>query len=181
METGSVIAMDGAYCLKTEDGNLVIKERLVSVVFAVAVLVLVPICVLGLALNGLLREGPRAEGLGPLTVILPLVAFVTALMVTFTRPLHMPSIHVNARSRVVEIGEGPTARRIPFSRLSYIALGTREGPMMATVIDIQVVLDDGDAISLGSASGAEPGAHARAADIAQRIADITGVQSKKAT
>ena len=78
------------------------------------------------------------------------------------------------------IGRGSSSRQIPFSSISRVVLG-RPGQdyflevFKSVEIGIEIILDDGQVVQLGTVSGSEKGTKAQAVAIAQLIADATGV------
>ena len=101
------------------------------------------------------------------------------------RSLRQPYIYVNANSRTIEHG----TQKIPFSRISniratprtqsfgrivYDVVNVGSSDLNKTCIDIQVVLNNGEVIELGSVSGnVANSVLSRATAITQLVAEVT--------
>ena len=183
---GSAIKMtDGRICLKVSDGSVVIKPRTLYNWFVIVVLggaafflfiisggflIFDPI----FTLDALISGGAR---LIFYTLVIGLALFFAV------RRLRQPSITINANSRALEIRRGSIDQQILFSSFAYISTTppiTNSGRSpdfwsklggSERVICIQVMLDDGEMIKLGSVSG-----EARATAITRLVAEVTGAQ-----
>ncbi len=170
MKSKSVIAMDGATCVKTEDGSLAFKRRTFATCLIVVSLGLFLLLLLGVIVADLFSG--QATSMSDLGGIIGACVFLAVVIFVLVRNLRMPSVYLNASSRTLEIGRGASARQILFSSIGHIALTSRVGHMDIPITDIQALLNNGEKVQFGSVSGAT--AEARANAIAQLIADITG-------
>ena len=172
----SEIAMDGATCLKAEDGSVMIRRNTVFNWIILVVLGLILLSCIAV-LIGSLAEGRsnQGDGKGWGTTIAGIL-FLGGVMFVVARQLRIPPVYVDVNSRVVEIGRGSSLRQIPFSGISHVAVGQKGGVPLAdepvTMVGIGLVLDSGEAIPLGTVSGSKAGE--RAVAIAQLVADTTG-------
>lgn len=167
----SAIPMDAATCLKADDGSVIIRR---PVLFLWVVIVVGGAFGFGLLVALLvLGVGLPAEIVGAGIIIEGALFFIVRSAI---RSLRLPSIYINANSRILERGRGSTAQQISFSRISYIrtALPTTNILEGVTRIRIQVTLNDGEVIELGSVSGDPNKARTRATAIAQLVAEVTG-------
>ena len=167
MKSKSVIAMDGATCVKTEDGSLAFKRRTFATCLIVVSLGLFLLLLLGVIVADLFSG--QATSTSDLGGIFGACVFLAVVIFVLIRNLRMPSVYLNANSRLLEIGRGASARQFLFSNIGHIALTSRVGH---TITDIQALLNNGEKVQFGSVSGAT--AEARANTIAQLIADLTG-------
>ena len=171
----SPIAMDGATCLKTNDGGVVIRRAQFSNWLAIIVLVPFEFVLLGLIFSA---------NISNILYLIFGIVLIGAALITVARSLRQPSIDFNANSRILEIGRGSNAQRIPFSKIAHISAAPRTTSFGGAVfqlllnqvlgIRIQVMLANGQVIELGSVSGEAIGARARADAIAQLVAEVTG-------
>jgi|CXWL01.1.fsa_nt_gi hypothetical protein len=170
----SAILLDGAACLKTDDGKIVFKQRAVR---NWLILIGLGLGLIAVGLGTVLWIGDMWSGanIAPRGLVWGLI--VAALMIGFAflstlSSLRQPPILINSASRFIEVGQGLSVGQIPFSNLSHIALTSRVGPWKETIIYIQGILNNDLRIPFGSVSGSK--AEARANTIAQLIADVTG-------
>ncbi|MBI3241862.1 MAG: hypothetical protein HYZ49_06155 [Chloroflexi bacterium] len=173
MKSKTAIAMDGATCVKTKDGNITFKKRTFTtwvIIVGLGFFLLLALQFVVADLFSGQESSQEGGGLGA-------VAILTIVIFGLTRSMLTPSVYLNANSRVLEIGRGTPTRQILFSNIGHIGLISREGPMGITHIDIQALLNEGETIRFGSVSGGT--AEARANAIAQLIADATGTPIRR--
>jgi len=178
----TAIDMDGATCLAADDGRLVFRRHSfrngLYLVF------------LGLALAGLVAlAGSTASGLAQQTTALGEAwdelalemgagALIAAAMVVLVRSLGRGSASFDPRAGVARVGRGASAREIPFSDISHIDPGLSmthdfEDQELG-VYDIDLVLKDGERLTLGTVSGKSETARERADRVAHMVAETTG-------
>ncbi len=170
MKSKTVIAMDGATCVKAKDGNITFKKRTFTTWVIIVGLGLILLPLLGFMATALLSG--REISLRGLITSLGGCAFLAIVIFTLIRNMRMPPVYINASSRRLEIGRGAFAREVLFSNIGYIILTSHAGLLDETITDVQALLKDGETIRFGSVSGGT--AEARANAIAQLIADATG-------
>jgi len=175
MKSKSIISIDGANCVQTDDGSIFIKRRTFSTWLVVVVLALFSLCIIWLTVGSIIRQGLKVEDLQ----LIPIILLFAGLIFVLTRPLRMPSIQFKASARMLEIGRGISPRQIPFSSVSYIATIPGSGPLKVTVIQILAVLNDKEIIPIGRVSGNEKKAHSRATTVAQLLANMLGVEMRQ--
>jgi hypothetical protein len=173
----SGISMDGATCLKANDGSVSIRRHTLRNVLA---LVSVSVGASGLGLlvwvgRDMLSDKDSAAPVGVGILIIGVVLFTIGR--SAVRSLRQPSFYIDANSRLIESGRGSTAQQIFFSRIAYLSTTppTKSSLEGVTRIGIQVTLDNGEVIKLGSVSGPDANkARTRATAIAQLVAEVTG-------
>jgi hypothetical protein len=169
----SAIVMDGATCLKADDGGVVIRRRIhLYNLWAIVILGPFAFFLLLMLLRFIFFAG--------ISIFLTSVIIGAALLrvaLSLVRSLRQPSIiHFKANSRILEIGRGITGQQILFSGISHIRTTPPTKSIFegVTRIRIQVTLDNGEVIELGSVSGDANKAHTQAAAITQLVAEVTG-------
>ena len=165
----SVIRMDGANFLKTDEGNIQIRRRTFFIWCMITVFGLIElglIAVLAADLSRLTKTQDLSDiiRLGTVIPFLGLILFLNIRLL-----LRQSVIQFDADSRTITIGKGIAEQRILFSQVSEVSRLPR-----GQIIDIRIILDNGKAIEMGSVSGTK--AQARAVGIAQQIAEVTGAK-----
>jgi len=178
----TAIELDGATCLAADDGRLVFRRNsfrtglyLVFLGLALAGLV----ALVGSTASGLVQHtttlGEAWEGL---TMEMGAGALIAAAMVVLVRSLGRGSASFDAKAGLVRVGQGDSAREIPFADISHIDAGLSmthdfEDHELG-VYDINLVLKDGERLNLGSVSGKSETARERADQVAHLAAEATG-------
>ena len=170
----SAIPMDGATCLKADDGNILFKRR-TGHNWLILVCLGGCLVAIGAGVVSVFQRIWVGESVswGGLSTIIGATGIIVFAIRSTLRSMQLPPILFNTTSRLIDVGRGLTARQIPFSSLSRIGLASREGVLGSTAIDIQAILTNDEIIPLGSVSSSRAKAQARANTIAQLIADIT--------
>jgi hypothetical protein len=174
-----VIAMDGATCLKADDGSVLIKKTSIRnwVVLVILGLVLLGLIALLLSAIGNLLKGEPTTAVGALFVLIGAGAFIGGVILILIRSIRMPSISIKTESEVIEIGRGTSARRIPFSSISRVMVDQLGSKAFDTrMLGVCILLDDSEKIQLGTVSGDAKKIGERADAIAQLVADTVDVQ-----
>jgi hypothetical protein len=178
----TAIDMDGATCLVADDGRLVFRRHSLRNGLYLAIL--------GLALAGLVAlAGSTASGLAQqtttlgeawegLTLEMGAGALIAAAIVVLVRSLGRGSASFDTRAGVVRVGRGRSARETPFSDISHIDAGLSmrhdfEDQKLG-VYDIDLVLKDGERLTLGTVSGKSEKVRERADRVAHLAAEATG-------
>ena len=178
----ATIAMDGAFCIRAGDGSITIRKRNLR---NGLVLIFLGMCLLGTLaglcafIGGLFRGEWDPDTLLEIGALVAATGLMAAAILVLIRSLRSPPIHINAATRVIEVGRGPSRRSVPFADVSHVEferLSMRgiEGNDV-TVFSIDVTLSDGDTLRLGTVSGKTTKAMERAAAVARLIAETTGV------
>lgn len=172
------IVMDGTYCLKKyNDTSLVFKRRKGR---NFSILVFLVLALLGsiAALVSTFSSTPRGELTEAVddSATLLIVTFIlgTAILV-LSRSLLTPSICINGNTKMIEIGRGRSIQQVPFSSISNVAaqgIDAASGLVPGYErIEINIILEDGDRIQLGSVSGS--GADKKADDLIRLVSGLT--------
>jgi hypothetical protein len=182
------IAMDGAFCIKGSDGSVTIRKRSFR---NYLVLVFLAICLAGVialavaSVGRLFQDGWSMEGTVDLCTMVSVTGVMTAAVLVLVRSLRRPSIHINATSRVLEIGQGLSRREVGFADISRVSFQQRSPHAFETkqvaVIGIGVALRDGSTLQLGTVSGEAGKTWARADQIARLIAETINVEWRAPT
>ena len=195
----SRIAMDSAIFQTTEDGSAIIKydpiiktKGLKKRTLWILLIGLIPLllCILAcgfyLASDPLFMEGLQDTkidigDLGRIAIVFVLL-FGPLIYALKQRPKH-DLIRFDTSTSMLVVGHGPSAVKIPFSRLSRVYWGSktvfrdRETGKGVTVISIKAVLDDGETIELGSTSGKRASAVDRANEIIEFIREASDLEA----
>ena len=175
----SAIAMDGATCLKADDGSVVIRRGTARnwIVLGVILGLGLPIgvVILWATISGFLEgESDLVDALGVLAVVVGAGSIIGAGV----RSMGRPSVCIHAQARILKIGHGPSLRQIPFSSISRVCVESTESGSMGIhrtgVFGIGVVLRDEVWLPLGTVSGEWGKAEERATVIAGLISEVTG-------
>jgi hypothetical protein len=159
----SIIQMDGANFLKTDDGNIKIKRR---TFFTWLMAILFGACDLGLIIGVI-----KSSELSQIIKGVPFILLFGFLLFLNIRILLRPSaIQLDVHSRTITIGKGATEQQILFSQANG-ALGVK-------VFAIRILLNNDKVLDIGSVSGNN--AQAKSVDIIQQIAEITGAKIRGA-
>ena len=197
----TAIEMDGATCLKANDGSVVLRRS--------SGYTWLGILMLGVLELALLVFTVLVVTVGNWTLSLLVGLLIGCVLIGLTmfftvRSLYQPYIYINANSRTLEAGRGLTTQQIPFSGISYIrathiksfghtpydltgeivlgtiaafqgfwTFGAGATNFGKTRIDIQVMLNNEQVIKLGSVSGHD-NVLSRATAITQLVAKVTG-------
>lgn len=181
----SAIKIEGATCLKANDGSVIIRPpsgfyrtgALILMGLVGLIGVATPIVFLVWAV--LMGRALLADTLRSVAVALAVgIALGGGLVAAVVRSPRQSSMRFNTHTRLLEISTGSEEpRRISFSSISQIAMSSKQIPFSdgteMTVNDIWAILSDGQKLLLGSLSGAE--LRARTNTLTQWIADATGV------
>ena len=131
------------------------------------------------SIGALFTGGWSLDALLEIGTIVAITGVIAAAVLVLIRSLRSPSIHIDATTRVMEVGRGPSRRSVPFADVSHVGFErlsrhSVEGDEMA-VFGIDVALGDGDTLRLGIVSGETAKARERAAAVARLIAETMGV------
>lgn len=184
----SAIAMDGATCLKDDDGSVVIRRRTFRNYFVLAILGLFQLGLVAILLSTigdiLGKTSNLTDAFVSLFIVVVSIVGIGAAMFTLVRSLRTPPVYINANTKMLEIGYGSSLRQTPFSSISRVVVEpSRSGFLWWRweAAAIGVVLDHGDEVQLGTVSGNSQKMNERAAEIAQLISDATGAHWAKET
>ncbi len=176
--------MDGATCLKADDGSVVIRRQTVRnwIVLVVILGVGLPITVglLWATISGIVKgESDLVGALEALAVVVGSGSIIGAGVYNLVRSMRRSTVHINAKAKMLEIGHGSSLRQISFSSVLGVIVESIERGSVDRheigVYRIGVVLGDGNRLPLGTVSGEVAKTKERAESIAQLIADVTGV------
>jgi hypothetical protein len=180
----SAIAMDGATCLKADDGSVVIRwhtaQNWIVLVVILGLGLPIAVIILWATISGFVKgESDFVDALGALALVVGAGSIIGAGVRTLVRSMRRPSACINAKAKILERGHGPSLRQIPFSSVSRVCVELAESGSMGRhrtgVFRIGVVLHDEVWLSLGTVSGEWAKAEERAMAIARLISDVTGV------
>ncbi len=167
----SIIQMDGANFFKTDDGNIKIKRR---TFFTWLMAILFGACDLGLIIGVI-----KSSELSQIIKGVPFILLFGFLLFLSIRTLLRPSaIQLDVHSRTITIGKGATEQQILFSQVNEILFLQANGALGVKVFAIRILLNNDKVLEIGSVSGNN--AQAKAVDIIQQIAEITGVKIREA-
>jgi hypothetical protein len=180
--TRSTIAMDGVFCTRAGNGSITIRKRNLR---NWLVLIFLSMCLLGMlallfaSIGALFREGWSLDALLDIGTIVAITGVMAAAVLVLIRSLRGPSIRIDTITKVMEVGRGPSRRSVPFADVSHVGFErisrhVVEEDEMA-VFGINVVLSDGDTLSLGTVSGETAKAMERAAAVTRLIAETLDV------
>jgi tetratricopeptide (TPR) repeat protein len=191
-EMSKQYAMDGATCLQTNSGSVAIGRNSFGSWVALVILGLVFLGLVAFLLSaiGKLLAGEATIKVSGLPFLIGIAAFLGAIILHLIRTVRRPSIYFNTGAKVMEQGRGRSARQIPFSSISRIAVdrnpgqgslvGMLEEMVFASMnqkrMGVCVLLDSLETVQLGTVSGdkkKEKKLEERAEAIAQLIADAT--------
>ncbi len=118
------------------------------------------------------------EAWAGLTMEMGAGALIAAAIVVLVRSLWRGSASFDVKAGAVRVGRGRSAREISFSDISYIDPGLSmthdfEDHELG-VYDIDLVLEDGERLTLGTVSGRGEKARERADRVAHLAAEATG-------
>ena len=172
------IAMDGAVCLRADDGRVVIRRRTARTIALLFVIGSVLLGMLFLFISSLIStvSGDSTFGQSSSGLVLPviIISILSPAIAVAVSSLRKPSVCFNPYSRMIEIGKGTSMRRVPFSSISRIRskLSKRRtwrtgygGSVSTAVYTLAVILRDDEQIQLGTVSGDPSKTKKRAADI----------------
>ena len=167
----SIIRMDGANFLKTDDGNIKIKRR---TFFTWLMVIIFGTCELGLIFV-VIKSPPDLSQIIKLGFVGLFLGFVLFLNIRML--LRQSAIHIDAHSKTITIGKGATEQQFLFSQVNEILFSQAE--MFKTkALGIRIMLNNDKIIEIGSVSGNT--AQTRAVDIVQQIAEVTGAKIREA-
>jgi hypothetical protein len=167
----SIIQMDGANFLKTDDGNIKIKRR---TFFTWLMTILFGACDLGLIIGVI-----KSSELSQIIKSVPFILLFGFLLFLNIRILLRPSaIQLDVHSKTITIGRGATEQHILFSQVNEILFLQANGALGVKVFAIRILLNNDKVLEIGSVSGNN--AQAKAVDIIQQIAEITGAKIREA-
>ena len=167
----SIIQIDGATFLKTDDGNIKIKRR---TFFVWLMAILFGACDLGLII-GVIKSSELSQIIQGVSAILLLGFF---LFLNIRILLRQSAVQIDVHSRTITIGKGATEQQILFSQVNEILLPRANEIFRTKVVRIGILLNNNKIIEIGSVSGNT--AQTRAVDIVQQIAEATGAKIRDA-
>ncbi len=169
------ILIDGAVCWRASNGSVLIKKRTVINWLALIAFGLLGLVMMAGTIQGMVNEDSLnfQSLLSHLTTLVMAVLFMGGSIIVLVRVMRIPSIHVNVNSEMIEIGRDPSTCQIPFASVYQVTV-TPSAMSRHSVLGINLVLDDGDVVTLGTVSGSRAGMTYRAYTIAQWITDATG-------
>ena len=179
--------MDGAMCLKAEDGSLVFRRQTVRSWIYTIIMVFAELGVLAM-LPGALRslfdaETSFWEAIDSVLLLIGVAGLLGAVIYVLFRSLRLPQASLDADDRVLRTGRGRALREISFADISRITVrAVHKGSFEDTktgALEIGVLVRDKERLPLGSVSGETKQAAERATTIVQWIADLTGAQTEK--
>ena len=166
------IQMDGATFFKTNVGNILIKREttyiwLLTAIFGAFELILLRIVV---------SDAVQGKGLSTDYVGIGAILLIGAALIQNIQSLRQPSvIQINAKSKIVEIGRGSAKKQFPFSQITQVSSinpqTMRLGIARIKRVEIQLTLNNGEVIKLGSISGVD---YFHATAISRHIAEVIG-------
>ena len=179
----SEIQLDGASLLKANDGSLVVRPRSLFNLLAIALLSLVVLGLVAWAASTIFAALSGADTVGN-AVEITLLALGLGLMlvvaiISSARALFTPAIHLNAGTRLLQLGRGKTARQIPFAKLAHVVADAGPATSVSnqvTSVALQLITTDAETIVLGTLSGEDSEVRGRAESIAESVAQLTGAQ-----
>ncbi len=176
----SMVQMDGANFLKTDEGNIKIKRRTFYIWFIVMVLGAFELGLIAVAIPGL-TDIVNNKDVSTIIIFGVGIFFIGYVLFRSIQSLRKPSIiQIDTNSRIITIGSGLTEEQIPFSQVieifSISPPTPRFGLLRVERIDIRIMLDNGKVVEMGSVSGEKYNAQSRAVAIAQQIAEVTGAK-----
>jgi len=168
----SAVRMDGAYFLRTDEGNIEIRRRTVFLWFMFAFFGLFALGWIALVVYGWqqrteTQDASAVLGLGAVMLIIGSVLFLIIRLLA--RPY---IIQIDGSSRTMTIGKGIGEQQVLFSELREVLALTR-----VDVTHIVIMLSDERVLEIGSVSGAN--VKSRAGAIAQQIAEVTGANIRE--
>jgi len=184
----SISAMDGVACVTTLEGNVVMKKRslrnwLVLVFLGPGFLGLVALLVQFIARS--FQETPTLEDAFDGLALLGMTILLGAALVTLARSMRGQSVRIDAGGGVIAFGRGASKRTVPFYDISHITV--EQANRIVTdeeeyaVFAIDVVLQDGESLRLGTVSGLPSDAQERANGIAKMVAKTIGLTGEPET
>ena len=153
----SVIQMDGANFLKTNEGNIKIKRRTFFIWFIVMFFGASELGLIAVAISSL-TDITNSNDVYNIIIFVVIIFFLGYILLRNIQSLRKPSIiQIDANSRIITIGSGLTKEQIPFSQVNEI-FGIKSptpsvGLMRVEQIDIRIMLDNGKVVEMGSVSG----------------------------
>ena len=167
----SIIQMDGANFLKTDDGNINIKRR---TFFTWLMAILFGACDLGLII-GVIKSSELSQIIQGVSFILLFGFFLFLNVRILLRP---SAIQIDVHSRTITTGKGATVQQILFSQVNEILLSQANEIFKTKAVGIGILLNNNKIIEIGSVSGNN--AQTRAVDIVQQITEATGAKIREA-
>ena len=168
----SIIQMDGANFLKTDDGNIKIKRR---TFFTWLMVIIFGICELGLIIV-VIKSPPDLSQIIQLGFVGLFLGFVLFLNIRML--LRQSAILIDVHSKTITIGKGATEQQILFSQVNDILFSQANKIFGTKAVGIRILLNNDKIIEIGSVSGNT--AKTRADDITQQIAEVTGAKIREA-
>lgn len=184
----SAIGMDGATCLKADDGSVVIRRHTtrnwIALVVILGLGLPLTVVILWAAIGGLVKgESDLVGALETLGVAVGAGSAIGAGVFTLVRSMRRPSVCFNTQARMTESGHGASVRQIPFADVVNVVVELTNRDSMGKhetgVFRVGVILSDGSRLSLGTVSGEVAKAKERAVVIAGQIADVTGISRRQ--
>lgn len=172
----SRIEMDGASCLKTDTGDVVIQRRTGRNVFYLVFLTAIQVGMVTLTFMAV-RDSMVAdwEDLAGGVVVIGVAQYLLA------RSLRLSSLRFSVESGEIEFRRGFSRHhQVPFRAISRVTVAdvARHVPLLPTEVwRIEITLDDGDSLQLGTVSG--KAAQQRAGAIAQLVTEATGAMTNQ--
>ena len=168
----TIIQMDGANFLKTDDGNIKIKRRtfftwLVTIIFGAVELGVI---------IGFIKSLPDLSQIINLGFVVLFLGFVLFLNIRIL--LRQSDIQIDVHSRTITLGKGAAEYQILFSEVNEILLSQPKEVFKTKAVGVGILLNSGKVIEIGSVSGNN--AQTRAVDIVQKIAEVTGAKIREA-
>jgi hypothetical protein len=189
----SAIAMDGATCLKADDGSVVIRRHTARNWIVLTVLLGLGLPLIGgilwaiirTLLNGIPALGEALGIPSVLSLAITVGIIIGAGVLTLARLLRLAPVYFHADSEMLEVGRGSSLRQIPFSSISRVVIRLSGRGSMGRhetgAFGIGVVLEEGEILELGTVSGEMAKTAERAGAIAQLIAGVTGTPMAQPT
>jgi hypothetical protein len=179
--------MDGAMCLKAEDGSLVFRRQTVRSWLYLVILASAEVGALAFllaTLRGLFDPETRlSDVIGNVLPMIGVASLLGAAIYVLVRSVRLPQASLDAGARVLRTGWGKAWREIAFSDISRVTIramhvGSPKSVETGT-FEIGVLVGDEEHLPLGTVSGEMKQAAARARTITQWIADLTGAQVRQ--
>jgi hypothetical protein len=135
------------------------------------------------SIGGLFRGEWSLDTLFEIGTMVAITGLIAGAILVLIRSLRSPPIRIDAIARVMEVGRGSSRRTVPFADISRVDFGrlskhSVDGDEMM-VFGIDVVLNDGDTLRLGTVSGETAKARERAVEIVRLVTETMGLDGSE--
>jgi hypothetical protein len=175
----SIFSMDGASCVETKEGNIIIKPRNLRNVLVLLFFGLTLIGLIALLLSAIINlvKGTATIGIGGIFGLAGVIILLSLAVKELIGLLQRSSVHINGNTGFLEIGSRSSQRQIPLATISSVLVKPikqqviKSGGAKTDIITyfIGVMLENREEIQFGTISGNSQKSKENAINVGQLI------------